>query len=94
MEPHVKNYFQAFGYDKSDTILCEHCHAVGNQIHHIEPRSSFGSTRKDEQDDASNLICLCFDCHTKAHGPLSKWYKEVFKVKVKERVKELKKTKI
>lgn len=85
MEPHVKNYFDHFGYDKSDTILCEHCHAVGNQIHHIEPRSSFGSTRKGEQDHVSNLICLCFDCHTKAHGPLTRWYKEIFKVKVKER---------
>lgn len=79
MEKHVKNYLQAFGYDKSDTILCELCGLVGSQIHHIEPRSSFGSSRKGEQDDASNLCCLCMNCHNKAHGPDSRKYKELFK---------------
>jgi len=37
-------------------------------IHHIEPRSSFGSKRKDEQDKIENLIGLCRECHNKAHG--------------------------
>jgi 5-methylcytosine-specific restriction endonuclease McrA len=80
MQPHVKAYFKHFGYDESSRFLCEHCHrAIANQIHHIEPRSKFGSKRKDEQDDVNNLIGLCYDCHDQAHGILSKVYKTLFK---------------
>lgn len=79
MEPHVKNYFKAFGYDKSDTILCEACGGVSVDIHHVEPRSKFGKKRKDEQDDPGNLVALCRACHDDAHGPNSREVKEVLK---------------
>lgn len=72
MEPHVRNYFRDLGYDTSDTILCEVCQQVANSIHHVVPRSAFGSKRKAEQDDSSNLCALCDDCHRDAHGPDSR----------------------
>lgn len=78
-----------FGYDVSDFISCE-C-GCGNRavdIHHIESRGMGGGQSADTID---NLIALSRECHNKAHGPLSKWYKDVFKTKVKERIKNLKK---
>jgi 5-methylcytosine-specific restriction endonuclease McrA len=82
---HVKNYLDAFGYDESDVILCEFCHAVGVEIHHVEPRSKFGSKRKEEQDHHSNLICLCRGCHDKAHGVFSRELKIIFKGLISKR---------
>lgn len=79
MQPHVKNYFKAFGHGKGDYIGCEHCGQPSVDIHHIESRSHFGAKSKDACDDPSNLIALCRECHDKAHGPLSRWYKEIFK---------------
>lgn len=44
-------------------------------IHHIIPRSKFGSKRKDEQDDIKNLMALCRKHHDEAHAEkLSKEY--------------------
>jgi hypothetical protein len=83
MKPkHVDNYFKAFGYDESDEIMCEMpgCWAVSSDIHHIEPRSKFGSKRKDEQDNPSNLIALCRRHHEEAHGPKSRELKQLFKL--------------
>lgn len=74
-----------FGYTESDFIACELCGMGAVDIHHVEPRSKFGSKKKDDQDDVSNLIALCRDCHDKAHGHLSRWYKEVFKNIIKNR---------
>jgi hypothetical protein len=85
MEKHVKNYLQAFGYDESSFIPCEMCGAKSVDIHHIEPRSKFGSKRKDEQDHISNLVALCRDCHDRAHGSSANWYKAVFMRKVENR---------
>lgn len=66
--PHVKNYFEAHGYDKSSVIVCEACKVkAAVDIHHIIPRSKFGRKRKDEQDAADNLIALCRGCHDLAH---------------------------
>jgi 5-methylcytosine-specific restriction endonuclease McrA len=51
------------------------CRAVSVDIHHIIPRSKFGSKRKHEQDSIENLIALCRPCHEKAHaGVFSKEY--------------------
>jgi 5-methylcytosine-specific restriction endonuclease McrA len=94
MQEHVLNYFKAFGYDQSSFIPCEWCNSASVEIHHIEPRSKFGSKRKDEQDAPDNLIALCRMCHDKAHGAYSKDIKVILKELIKERVKELKKTKI
>lgn len=85
MEKHVKNYMEALGYDKCDTILCEACGKVGVDIHHIEFRSSFGSKRKGEQDAIDNLICLCRSCHDEAHGYESRKIKLVLLEIVKRR---------
>jgi 5-methylcytosine-specific restriction endonuclease McrA len=85
MERHVKNYLQAFGYDESDTILCESCGNKAVDIHHVESRSSFGSKRKKEQDEVSNLIALCRPCHDEAHGYQSRIVKEALKEIVRRR---------
>jgi hypothetical protein len=80
MMPHVRNYFKAFGYDESSVIPCEMCGSVqGVEVHHVEPRSKFGSKRKVEQDDFSNLIALCRFDHEIAHGPNSRNMKEIYK---------------
>jgi len=67
MQKHIKNYLNHFKYSETDVIQCEVCHNKAVDIHHIYPRSSFGNKRKDEQDEVSNLIALCRNCHEKAH---------------------------
>lgn len=68
MQNHTKVYYEYFNYIPGEYIECEipgcGCQAV--DIHHIIPRSKFGSKRKDEQDDPKNLIGLCRKCHDKA----------------------------
>jgi len=74
MQPHVANYFKAFGYGIDSVILCETCQSErATDIHHIIPRSKFGSKRKAEQDHVSNLVALCRVCHNLAHdGKITK----------------------
>lgn len=72
MRKHVFNYFQAFGYDQSSFIACEICGKPGVDIHHIEPRSKFGSKNVADMDEPNNLVCLCRKCHTDAHGVASR----------------------
>lgn len=67
MKHHTKIYFNYFGYDVNSWIACEVCAQNAVDIHHIVPRSRFGSKKKDEQDHISNLIALCRVCHNKAH---------------------------
>jgi len=87
MEKHVKNYFQSIGLDPVDGVMCEFpgCWHVGVDIHHIEPRSAFGSKMKAAQDAPENLIALCRLHHDEAHGPKSRELKETFKEIVKLR---------
>jgi 5-methylcytosine-specific restriction endonuclease McrA len=73
---HVENYLAAFGFSGMEFMPCEVCGSALNDVHHIQPRSSFGSKRKKEQDHIDNLCGLCRDCHTKAHGPESRLWKE------------------
>jgi len=63
MQRHTLNYLQGMGFDSSDTILCEVCGKVAVDIAHIVARSKFGSKRKEEQDDITNLCAMCRDCH-------------------------------
>lgn len=65
---HIVNYHEGLGYSPGDYIGCEYCAGKAVDIHHIIPRSKFGSKRKDEQDKITNLIALCRDCHNKAHA--------------------------
>lgn len=60
MKPHVKKYFEHFGYDQIDFIPCEVCEAKAVDIHHIEARG-MGGTKKEE--DINNLMALCRKCH-------------------------------
>ena len=86
MQPHVRNYFKAFGYDESSVILCEFCKSAdGVEIHHVEPRSSFGSKRKEEQDGVNNLVALCRLHHEQAHGPSSREWKRLLKFLIEKR---------
>jgi hypothetical protein len=86
MQPHVKAYFKHFGYDQSDRIGCEYCGSFeGVEIHHVEPRSKFGSKTSSEKDDISNLIALCRLHHDAAHGPNSREYKTLFKFIIERR---------
>lgn len=66
---HIVNYHEALGYDYGDWIKCEvpNCGFRSVDIHHITPRSKFGSKRKDEQDNINNLIGLCRAHHNAAH---------------------------
>lgn len=68
MQKHVINYLNAHGYDESSFIPCKSCGGKSVEIHHIVPRSKFGSKRKDEQDHPNNLVALCRKCHDKAHS--------------------------
>ena len=83
MQNHVKNYFKAFGYDESSFIPCELCGAKAIDIHHVRPRSSFGSKIKEEQDQPHNLIALCRICHEFAHSVHKR-----FKSRIKEVIKQ------
>ncbi len=65
---HVKNYFEEYGYNESSFIPCEVCKAKAVDIHHIEPRSKFGTKTKHLQDHPENLVALCRSCHDKAHS--------------------------
>ena len=67
MQPHVVNFHKALGIDLGTWIACEYCLGTSVEIHHIIPRSKFGSKRKAEQDHVSNLVALCRACHNLAH---------------------------
>jgi 5-methylcytosine-specific restriction endonuclease McrA len=86
MQKHVENYYKAFGYDESSQISCEYCgKRLAVDIHHVLPRSSFGSKRKDEQDATTNLIALCRVCHNRAHGFDTRYLREKFKQIIEDR---------
>jgi len=67
VQNHTSVYLEYFGYSGYEWCQCEVCGGTLIDIHHIIPRSKFGSKRKKEQDDISNLIGLCRICHDKAH---------------------------
>ena len=70
MQRHIRNYLASIDADESTRIRCEVCNALAVDIHHIIPRSKFGSKRKEEQDEPDNLIALCRTCHENAHKNL------------------------
>lgn len=85
MRPHVRNYYNAFGYDESSFVPCEVCGRPSNDIHHIEPRSKFGSKNYGLMDSVQNLVALCRKCHMDAHGPASRDVKQQLKEIVSKR---------
>lgn len=84
MKAHTKIYFDYFGYDVNSWIACEVCGGTSVDIHHVVPRSKFGSKRKEEQDNISNLIALCRNCHNQAHD--NKITKETLQEIVNKRI--------
>lgn len=66
MQKHIENYLNYFGYSGLEYIPCEVCKSPAVDVHHVVPRSRFGSKCKHEQDHISNLIglTLCECCHT------------------------------
>lgn len=74
MQKHTKVYLGHFWLMQHE-VKCEICWHPAVDIHHIEPRSSFGKNRKKEQDAIWNLIALCRKHHEQAHwigGKISK----------------------
>jgi len=59
MKPYTATHLKYFGYDVSDTILCEWCGAIAVDINHIRPRS----THKHLENDISNLMAMRRECH-------------------------------
>lgn len=58
-------YKQLNKVGEQENILCESCcmdYAV--DVHHIKPKSLYPGKG---QDDETNLIALCRDCHNMAH---------------------------
>jgi 5-methylcytosine-specific restriction endonuclease McrA len=83
MQRHTLNYLQGMGFDSSDTIFCEVCGKVAVDIAHIVARSKFGSKRKEEQDDITNLCAMCRDCHYD-YDFKNRWTKEeIFEIHLK-----------
>jgi len=83
MQRHTQNYMQGMGFDSSDTILCEVCGKVAVDIAHIVARSKFGSKRKEEQDDITNLCAMCRQCHYD-YDFKNRWTKEeIFEIHLK-----------
>ena len=68
---HTENYYQYFGFVKGDFVTCERCNERAVEIHHIKPRSFFGSKmkgiEKGMQDHIDNIMAVCRKCHDKAH---------------------------
>ena len=53
-----------------DEWACTHCGTSKNlQVHHIIPRSHYGTKRRAERDSLSNLRTLCAACHEETHRP-------------------------
>ena len=72
MQPHVRNYLNAFGYAEQDFIPCEFCGKQAVDICHIIPRSKFGKKRREERDSVINCMAGCRECHT-AFDDGKKW---------------------
>lgn len=70
MQAHTKNYLSFFGFQIAEDCFCEipTCGKPAVDIHHIKPRSKFGSKNKNQQDHITNLIGLCRVHHEDAHN--------------------------
>jgi len=67
MKKHISNYLKHYKIGEQDTWLCGNCGRFfrinnGLEIHHIIFKSLGGS------DDIENCICLCRNCHIRAHS--------------------------
>jgi 5-methylcytosine-specific restriction endonuclease McrA len=65
MKPYIKLYYDHYGYDYVDCVLCQVCGCVSTEIHHIKPKGMGGRAGADVIE---NLIALCRKCHIDAHS--------------------------
>ena len=57
-----ERYYKHHGLDKCDVIPCKICGKPSVNLHHVLYRSQGGT------DEPSNLIPLCYDCHSGHHN--------------------------
>jgi hypothetical protein len=91
MKNHTRIYFEFFGYDESDWIMCE-IPGCGNQavdIAHIDARG-MGGDPQGKKDVIENLMAKCRLCHIK-YGDLPEFFEFLYSVhrKVMESFKPL-----
>ena len=73
MKKYTKVYLDYFGLTIADFVSCEICDNKSVDIHHIEARSQ----RKDLENDITNLMAVCRNCHEKFGD--KKQYKDYLK---------------
>ena len=61
MQAHTRIYMKHFDYVVAEEVVCECCHRMAVDIHHINGRIGEGA------NDIKNLIALCRKCHNLAH---------------------------
>ena len=54
--------------DFDGVVRCVLCRGKANDVHEIIPRSRFGPNRRRELFRIENRVCLCRECHNKAHN--------------------------
>ena len=54
--------------DLDGITRCVRCGMRAEDVHEILPKSSHGSTRKEELFDIKNRCCLCRECHRVVHN--------------------------
>lgn len=59
MKNYTKTLFDFFGYDTSDTILCECCSVVAVDVMHLWPKGKYPEIK----NDIFNLMAGCRRCH-------------------------------
>lgn len=55
------NYYKHYGLAQCDTLFCIICGRPAVNLHHVIHRSHGGT------DDPSNLVPMCFNCHSGHH---------------------------
>ena len=71
MVRHIQNYLDHFKHPNYQGLFlsCEVCHRQATEFHHIEIKGmGCGKARRKRLDQVENIICLCADCHRKAHA--------------------------
>ena len=75
MTKHAKIYLSYFSIGIDEVWQCEMCGKQGKittfDIHHIDGRGK-------DKDVIKNMMCLCRDCHSKAHASKEYVSKEEF----------------
>jgi hypothetical protein len=46
-----------------DGYCCLYCGSSASDVHHIIPRSQFGKSNLEEQEDIRNKVCVCKKHH-------------------------------